>query len=352
MNIFQNRSVFLTGHTGFKGSWLTLWLHKLGAQIHGYSLPPESPSLFKEANIAELLTSHTLADIRDTTALNRVLQKAQPEIIFHLAAQSLVRRSYLDPRQTFETNILGTVNLLEAARQLDSLRVIQIITSDKCYAFANEPRHETAPLGGNDPYSASKAAVELITNAYRSSFFNQVSIATVRSGNIIGGGDWAQDRLIPDCIRSLQKNEPILIRNPTAIRPWQHILDPLAGYLQLVAHQWTNPHNFSTAFNFGPLPASHITVQALVNRIIAAWNGEANVPDCYHGVPDTRIATQFHESPTLRLDITKAQSLLQWQPRHTIDQAITKTIQWYKARLTPTFNARDLCLTQIANYQH
>ncbi|MCL2646593.1 MAG: CDP-glucose 4,6-dehydratase [Phycisphaerales bacterium] len=355
MNIFRERSVFLTGHTGFKGSWLALWLHTLGAKIHGYSLAPESPNLFEEACVAETLASHTIADVRDAAALRCALQTAKPEIIFHLAAQSLVRRSYREPRQTFETNVLGVVNLLDAVRQLETVRVVQVITSDKCYDNADTtPRRETDPLGGLDPYSSSKACAELVTAAYRNSFFNHVSLATARAGNVIGGGDWAEDRIVPDCIRALEKGESILVRNPNAIRPWQHVLEPLAGYLLLAAHQWTNDHNFSTAFNFGPTVASHISVREIIERIIAVWgNGKWHTTSSFGpgAPPGNAVVCDQKEAATLRLDMTKAATLLHWHPRYTIDQAITETLRWYKARHSPHFNTRDLCLAQIADYQ-
>jgi len=354
MNLFQGRSVFLTGHTGFKGSWLALWLHRLGAKVHGFALAPLTPSLFEDARVAEVLASHTLGDVRDFAALHASIKRARPEIIFHLAAQSLVRPSYSTPRETFETNAMGTVNLLEAIRQTGGVRVCQIITSDKCYENREwiYAYRESDPLGGADPYSASKAAAELAAATYRRSFFppeklidHGTSVATCRAGNVIGGGDWAEDRIMPDCIRALQKDESIVVRNAAAIRPWQHVLEPLSGYLTLAARQLEGGPEFADAFNFGPAAFGHVTVKELVQRIIAAWGGGT-----WHAA---ELGARRHEAHTLKLDITKATNVLRWKPVYSIETAITESVRWYKERHARPrgLGARELCLAQIADYE-
>lgn len=354
MNAFHGRSVFLTGHTGFKGSWLALWLHRLGAQVHGCALPPVSPSLFEEARVGDVMASHTLADVRDLEALLSAVRRTKPEIVFHLAAQPLVRASYREPRETFETNVMGTVNLLEAVRQTGGTRVCQVITSDKCYENREDGRacRESDPMGGFDPYSASKGCAELVTAAYRRSFFSPekiqehgVSLASSRAGNVIGGGDWAEDRIIPDCIRSLQRGESILVRNPRATRPWQHVLEPLSGYLTLATRQWTQGAAFADAFNFGPTAAANVTVQEIVQRVIAAWgSGAWHAPEA---------PASYHEANFLKLDITKASKLLAWKPAYGADAAVAETVRWYRERHDrgPGFAARELCLAQIAAYE-
>lgn len=357
-DVFQGRSVFLTGHTGFKGSWLALWLHKMGAKVHGYALEPLHPSLFEEAGVKDVLASHTIGDVRDLGAVTKAMKAAKPEIVLHLAAQALVRLSYREPVETFDTNVMGTVNVLEAIRQVESVRVGQVITSDKCYenrewVFAYR---ENDAMGGYDPYSASKGCAELVTSAYRQSFFHpdkfethRVSISSSRAGNVIGGGDWAEDRIIPDCIRALSKKESILVRNPHAIRPWQHVLEPLSGYLVLTAHQWKHGKEFADSFNFGPAATGNVTVEEIVKRVLKGWGSGA-----WHTPPAvTGHATAHHEAKFLKLDVTKASTLLSWKPTYIVDQAVAETVRWYRERETQgkDFSARALCQAQIADYE-
>jgi CDP-glucose 4,6-dehydratase len=358
---FRDRSVFVTGHTGFKGAWLSLWLAELGARVHGYALePPTRPSLFDEADVRARLASHTIGDIRDCETLAKVIRLAKPEFVFHLAAQAIVRYSYRDPRQTYETNVMGTVNVLEAVRAASSVRVCQIITSDKCYENREwiYPYREDEPMGGADPYSSSKGCAELVVNAYRRSFFDPssveghgVSLASARAGNVIGGGDWAEDRIIPDCIRALSKNEVILVRNPNAIRPWQHVLEPLAGYLSLAAAQGAEPARFSQAWNFGPPAVGNLHVNQVVEEVIRHWGSGS-----WRGVsaPERTSARRgsFHEATFLKLDISKATDLLQWQPLWTGHEAIAQTVLWYRNRASAgqDFNASRYCVGQIEAY--
>jgi CDP-glucose 4,6-dehydratase len=360
---FRDRTVFVTGHTGFKGTWLSLWLAELGARVHGYSLdPPTAPNLFDETNLRSRLASHTVADIRDIAALTQAMQATKPEIVLHLAAQALVRRAYREPRETYETNVMGTVNILEAVRATDRVRVCLIVTSDKCYENRGwvYPYRENDSMGGADPYSSSKGCAELVVDAYRRSFFDPddierhgVSLASARAGNVIGGGDWAEDRIIPDCIRALAENRTILVRNPRAIRPWQHVLEPLAGYLQLVAAQSNDPAAFAQGWNFGPLATSHMTVQEVTEEVIRNWGG---------GVwqtaeqPQDRAAlvraASFHEDAYLKLDITKAVSRLGWRPLFTTSEAISETVRWYYQRTLHAegFDASEMCVKQIQMY--
>lgn len=348
---FHGKRVLLTGHTGFKGSWLTMMLHALGAEVHGYALtPPTTPSLFEEANAGELLKSHHLADIRDHTAIARVMRDVQPEFVFHLAAQPIVLQSFRDPRETYEVNVMGTINLLEAVRQSPSVRVCQIITSDKCYENREwvHPYREIDPMGGADPYSSSKGCAELVASAYRHSFFpidaiarHGVSLSTVRAGNVIGGGDWAADRIIPDCVRALEKGAPIVVRNPASVRPWQHVLEPLSGYLQLAAAQWREPARFAEGWNFGPSLESQVTVQQVVEQVIREWGtGSWTTPPS---------ALTPRESFTLKLDISKAANILGWQPSMDFAETIRTTIEWYSQRTHQrgSFSARKLCFRQI-----
>ena len=328
---FKGKKILITGHTGFKGSWLTLWLIKLGAKVIGYSLePPTKPSLFEILNLKEKII-HIIGDIRDEEKLKNIFKKYKPEIVFHLAAQSLVRFSYKEPKLTYETNVIGTLNVLEAVRETKSVRVVIIVTSDKCYENKEwvYGYRENDPLGGYDPYSSSKACAELVVEAYRNSFFNpknygkghQVALATVRAGNVIGGGDWQVDRLIPDCVRALSKGKPIKIRNPNAIRPWQHVLEPLSGYLILAQKMWEEPTKYCEAWNFGPYEKDIATVKEIVEKVINLWG---------KGKYEVESDTQFHEAGLLRLDISKAMIKLGWYPKWNLDIALEKTIKWYK----------------------
>ncbi len=330
--IYENKKVLVTGHTGFKGSWLLLWLMELGAKIIGYSLePPTEPNLFESINLKDKIT-HIIDDVRDEKHLIAVFEKYQPDFVFHLAAQPLVRLSYKEPKLTYETNVMGTVNILEAVRKTKSVRVCIIITSDKCYENREwvYGYRETDPVGGYDPYSSSKGCVELVTTAYRRSFFNpedygrnhKVAVSSVRAGNIIGGGDWGEDRIIPDCMRALSKGETIVIRNPSAIRPWQYVLEPLSGYLLLGALMDKNGTKYSDAWNFGPNDKSIITVEELVNLVIKHWGkGNYKVDTSPHP----------HEAGFLKLDVSRARALLGWEPIYNISEAVEKTINWYKS---------------------
>ena len=271
--IYEGKTVLVTGHTGFIGSWLTLWLQSLGAKVVGYSLePPTKPSLFETLGLENEIT-HTIGDIQDKQNLSDSIEKYKPEIVIHLAAQPLVRVSYEDPVETFRTNILGTVNILDSIRKSDSVSSCVVMTSDKCYQNldANRFHKETDHLGGSDPYSASKGAAEIVTNSFRNSFFNKESIATVRAGNVIGGGDWAKDRIIPDCIRALTTDKQIMVRNPSSIRPWQFVLEPISGILWLCSKLYTNPKTYSEAWNFGPNQTNKITVEKIVQNIIKIY---------------------------------------------------------------------------------
>lgn len=327
---FKSRRILVTGHTGFKGSWLCAWLSSLGAEVHGYALdPPTEPSLFRQADLVSRLASHTIADIRCYETLHDCMQRIRPEVVFHLAAQPLVLPSYRQPLDTLETNVMGTANLLEAVRQVDSVRVCQIITSDKCYE--NHGRvyayRETDSLGGHDPYSASKACAELVAAAYRGSYFTglaqrPVNIVTVRAGNVIGGGDWARDRIVPDCIRALRVNDRITIRRPTAVRPWQHVLEPLSGYLMLARRQAADPRDGSGAWNFGPVNGGAMSVEALVRELIRCWG-------CGHWAAQ-EDRTAGHEADLLQLDCTKAHTPLDWSPVLSFSEAVAWSVHWYK----------------------
>jgi CDP-glucose 4,6-dehydratase len=329
---FQGRRVLITGHTGFKGSWLALWLTKLGAKVMGYSLPPPTqPSLFEICSLQDNLLSVT-GDIRDFETLKNTLLTWEPEVVFHLAAQSLVRQSYRDPLETYHTNVMGTVNTLEACRQAPSVKTIINVTSDKCY----EPRPgskgycETDPLGGDDPYSSSKACAELVTQAYLRSFLSpenhahqEKSLASVRAGNVIGGGDWGADRLVPDCVRAFTDRQPVLIRYPEAVRPWQHVLEPLCGYMLLARDLMENQGVRAGAWNFGPDEDSFRPVGWMVQRMVTLWgNGASWQAD---------DETHPRETLQLKLDSSKARSLLDWSPRWSLESALEKTIEWYKS---------------------
>ncbi len=334
-SFYTGKKVFLTGHTGFKGAWLLKILSIFGANIKGYSLAPDNEnSLYTTVNGDDLCES-VIADIRDAARLNEEIVAFQPDIIFHLAAQPLVRLSYTLPLDTFSTNAIGTANVLESVRSLDKPCSVVTITTDKVY-HNNEwlyPYRENDRLGGYDPYSASKACAELIIDSYRNSFFNvnhfdthQKGIAVARAGNVIGGGDWAQDRIIPDIVRALSQNQPVVVRNPKAVRPWQHVLEPLNGYLMLGAKLAEEPAKFSQAYNFGPYIGDTSTVEELVKQATTIWGGGQYSCDAPESV--------LHEAGLLRLDITKAIEELGWKPRWNSIEALTHTLTWYQAYLT------------------
>ncbi|MGD8352882.1 MAG: CDP-glucose 4,6-dehydratase [Pseudomonadota bacterium] len=349
--VYRNRKVLVTGHTGFKGSWLTCWLLDLGAEVVGYSLPaPTMPSNYEACSLGDRMTSIT-GDVRDLDHLTTVVNEHRPEFIFHLAAQPLVRLSYQEPVETYETNIMGVVNLFEAVRRSSSIRVVVNITSDKCY----ENREwvwgyrENDPMGGFDPYSSSKGCSELITAAYTRSFFpadlysdHGVAIASVRAGNVIGGGDWASERLIPDCIRALSANEKIRIRNPEAIRPWQHVLEPLSGYLWLASLLADEPARYGGAWNFGPETADTEPVRSVVDHIIRQW-GEGAWE--YTGAADAP-----HEANFLRLDCSKAWQRLGWAPVLSLAETLDRTVNWYRLFYDEKMDMFDRNIRDIGDY--
>ena len=350
---WRGRSVFLTGHTGFKGGWLALWLHQLGATIHGYALdPPTTPSLFEAASIRSLLASDTRGDVADAAALQKAVLAARPEIIFHLAAQPLVRVSYQNPTATFMSNVMGTAHLLDAARACDHTRAIVAITTDKVYQNREwiHPYRENDPLGGHDPYSASKAAAEMVVAAYRSSFFegpsgHRARIATARAGNVIGGGDWALDRIVPDCLRAFAARQPVTIRFPNAVRPWQHVLEPLAGYLQLGARMVGHDgRDYEGAWNFGPDSSDGARpVQWVVERFLQEWGaGSWTTPE--------GASVQPHEAHFLSLDSSKARERLPWTSVWDAVASVRHTAAWYRD-YHQGVPARELADRQLREYQ-
>jgi len=351
-NFWHGRRVFLTGHTGFKGSWLALWLSQLGAKVHGLALAPNTePSLFHLCSLQDTLVSSTIADVRDLKAVCSAVGQAEPEVVFHLAAQPLVRASYVDPVGTYSTNVMGTVHVLEAVRQMPSVRAIVVVTTDKCYENQEWAwgYRETDPLGGHDPYSNSKACTELVSAAYRQSFFGPsqtleggVAIATARAGNVIGGGDWSKDRLIPDILRAIEASEPVQIRNPQATRPWQHVLEPLRGYLvlaQALLERW--PLN-AGCFNFGPSPDDVWSVGRVVDTVCQKFDEKASWHRDDNPTP--------HEANSLSLDIARANLLLGWRPILDIEKALTMTVDWAKGFMAGV-NAHELTLAQIQYFQ-
>jgi CDP-glucose 4,6-dehydratase len=342
---WAGKRVLLTGHTGFKGSWLALWLHRLGAEVTGISLPPvTTPNLFSLAKVEQLCQNH-FCDIRDAATLADVIKAARSEIVFHLAAQPLVRASYREPRETFATNVMGTTHVLDALRGLDTVRVAVMVTTDKVYRN-NEwpwPYREDDALGGQDPYSASKAASEIAIASYRDAFLSAqgVAVASARAGNVIGGGDWSEDRLIPDAVRAWQAGQPLEVRRPQAVRPWQHVLEPLSGYLMLAQKLWEQP-SLAGAYNFGPESREVITVRELVELARAAYgNGEVRYSDGTEGP---------HEAGWLALEVAKARMALGVRPQLTLAQAVKQTMAWYRAQQERA-DARTLCHSEIATYK-
>jgi len=351
-SFFKNKKVLITGHTGFKGAWLALWLHKLGANVSGIALSPDSnPSLFDLLNLEKEINHH-ICDIRDQLLVQDIFDEIDPDIVFHMAAQPLVLRSYKEPKYTYEVNVMGTLNLLECLRKSLSKKIFINITTDKCYENKEwiYGYREIDQLGGHDPYSSSKACSEILTSSYRNAFFNlneyskthNVSIATVRAGNIIGGGDWSEYRLIPDCIQSLAKKKAILIRNKNSIRPWQHVFEPLRGYLLLALRMSQEPIQFSGAWNFGPRDDSIINVETLVNKAIKIWGNGEYILDSNH---------YRHESSLLKLDTSKSKYELGFNPILDIDKSMELTISWYKEFYYNKINIQSFSLKQIDDYE-
>jgi CDP-glucose 4,6-dehydratase len=350
-DFWKGKTVFVTGHTGFKGSWLVLWLNRLGARVTGYALqPPTSPSLFSLAGIAQTTTSLE-ADVRDLGQLSLEIQRSQPDVVFHLAAQSLVRQSYQEPVETYATNIMGTVNLLESVRHCPSVKSTIVVTSDKCYENKEWfwAYREDEPMGGSDPYSSSKGCAELVTAAYRKSFFSGASggntlsgLASARAGNVIGGGDWATDRLIPDILKSFSERRPVLIRSPKAVRPWQHVLEPLAGYLELAEKLWSDADKFAGSWNFGPGEDDVKPVSWIVERLKNDW-GEGSEWQL-------DVGPRPHEAAYLKLDCSKARALLNWAPVLNLEIALKWTVEWYRGYLDGK-NMRQVTEAQIERYQ-
>jgi len=344
---WRNRSVLITGHSGFKGSWLALWLHHMAARVTGMSLePPSSPNLFELARVAEVVDS-IHGDVRELEALSNVCSKARPEIIFHLAAQSLVRESYRDPATTFATNTLGTVNCLEAARHTDTVRAVVIVTTDKCYrnSGGTPGYRETDELGGTDPYAASKACAELVTEAYRRSFFSSPErrslVASVRAGNVIGGGEWAAERLVPDAMRAFSSATPLRLRNPTSTRPWQHVLDPLLGYLMLGEQLLRGIESAARAWNFGPDLKDAKPVEWVADELATRWG------DGVRWVTDK--GAELKEAEVLALDSSQARRDLHWAPRLSLADALDWVVDWYRGHLKGN-NPRAQTLSQIQKY--
>jgi len=349
MNFWSNKKVFITGHTGFKGGWLSLWLQSLGAEVMGYALePPTNPNLFQIANIQKDMHS-IIGDIRNLITLKKTLKQFKPEIVIHMAAQPLVRYSYSNPVETYETNVMGTINLFEAVRATESVKVILNITSDKCYENSeiDQVFRESDPMGGYDPYSNSKGCAELISASYRLSFFNNkdnyIALATARSGNVIGGGDWAEDRLIPDFMRSIKREAPIVIRNPNAIRPWQHVFEPLQGYLNLAQGLYNDGAKYAESWNFGPDSSEAKTVLWVAERLTYLWGKEASIKI-------ESSLTNHHEAHFLKLDCTKAKTQLNWHPKWGLETALDRICAWYKAYLNGE-DMREYSLNEIIAYK-
>jgi CDP-glucose 4,6-dehydratase len=344
-SFWRGKRVFLTGHTGFKGGWLSLWLQALGAEVHGFALAPDTePNLFTVANVANGMASSTFGDIRDAAVLAQALRACDPEVVIHMAAQPLVRASYDDPVGTYATNVMGTVHLLEAVRGAAGVRAVVNITTDKCY----ENREwlwgyrEDEPMGGHDPYSSSKGCAELVTSAYRRSFLNSgTALASARAGNVIGGGDWAADRLVPDLLKAFEHNEPVVIRNPHATRPWQHVLEPLSGYLQLAERLWNDGQAVAEGWNFGPADDDAQPVGWIVERMAALWgDGRSWRLDA---------SPQPHEAQMLKLDCSKARQRLGWTPRWRLADTLARIVHWHQAWLAGA-DMRAHCLQEIAEY--
>ncbi len=346
-SFWNGKRVFVTGHTGFKGSWLSLWLQELGAIVKGFALSPDTmPNLFESADVARNMMSE-IGDIRDLNHIVESMTDFAPDVLIHMAAQPLVRLSYADPVTTYSTNVMGTVNVLEAARKCANLKAIVAVTTDKCY----ENREwvwgyrEDEPMGGHDPYSSSKGCAELVTAAYRKSYFNgtnTAALASARAGNVIGGGDWSKDRLVPDILKAFENNVPVVVRNPRATRPWQHVLEPLSGYLVLAERLYADGQPFAEGWNFGPKDEDCQSVGWILDRMVEQWGGSAAWELDKNNNP--------HEAGYLKLDCSKAAMRLRWYPKSRLEQTLDGIIKWHKAYIDGA-NMREICLTEIVNYQ-
>jgi len=348
---FKGKTVLVTGHTGFKGAWLSLWLSALGANVIGYSEGvPTHPSFYESTRLSKRITDRR-GDVRDGSKMMRMVEEHSPEFVFHLAAQPLVRDSYLKPVETFETNVIGTANVLEAVRSNHCVKVCICVTSDKCYENIGRPHayKENDRLGGDDPYSASKAAAEIVIISYQRSFFagkkhlDTKGLASARAGNVIGGGDWARDRIVPDCIRAISADRPVVLRNPTSVRPWQHVLEALSGYLLLAMRIRDDPQKYQGAWNFGPPSSPSLTVSELVDRLLVEWgSGKWNA--------EKKRERDLPESRTLILDSSKACDELGWSQTLTIEESIRLTAEWYKAFIEGSMDLEELSLQQIKSF--
>jgi CDP-glucose 4,6-dehydratase len=352
LDTYEGKTVLVTGNSGFKGSWLSTWLVELGAKVVGYSLgPPTEPSMFDATDLTNKYVN-IIGDVRDEKHLLSTFEAHQPDFVFHLAAQPIVRRSFKEPRLTYETNVMGTVNLLEAVRKTESARVVIVVTSDKCYQNKESIYgcREIDPMGGDDPYSSSKGCAELVVSAYRASFFDhkngskKVALASVRAGNVIGGGDWGQDRLVPDCIRALSAGNNIVIRNPASVRPWQYVLEPLGGYLLLGTKMLENNEKYADAWNFGPSENDAISVEEIVKKTIGYWGSGQYKLESAPNEPQ--------EARSLRLDCSKARTMIGWKPVYTINEALMETVAWYKEFYAKRVNGDlyDYTVKQIMKY--
>ncbi len=344
-SFWKDKQVLLTGHTGFKGGWMSLWLQSMGAKVHGYALAPTTqPNFFSAANVAESMESHSIADILDAQKIKDVIEQIKPEIIFHMAAQPIVKYSYAEPVETYAVNVMGTVNLLEAARHSPSVKVIVNITTDKCYENREWlwAYRENEALGGYDPYSSSKACSEIVTAAYRQSFLAEkgIGVASARAGNVIGGGDWSEYRLIPDFFRAIENRQTLIIRSPNAIRPWQHVLEPLSGYLILAQKLYSDPEKYASAWNFGPSDGAAKTVSWILN------NMSEKIPNTQWEVDHN---PQLHEASLLKLDSTKANKLLGWHPRWSLEESLDRIVEWHN-QFNAGANLKEFSNLQIARY--
>jgi CDP-glucose 4,6-dehydratase len=348
LSIYEKRRVLVTGHTGFKGAWLSTWLAELGAEVSGLAQPPEGePNLFAALDLADRMASSSVVDIRDKEAVVAEIDRLKPEIVFHLAAQALVRRSYADPIETFATNVLGTANVLEACRLQDSVKAVVCVTTDKVYQNHEWvwPYRENDRLGGKDPYSASKACAEIVASVYQGALNREdpVRIATARGGNVVGGGDWSADRIVPDIVRALTTGSPIVLRNPGAVRPWQHVLELCEGYLELGARLLAGEREVEGAWNFGPFPTDQTRVDGVVSKFLETW-----------GAPGHQVDLQpspLHEARLLRLDVSKAMSGLDWRPRLSIDDTIALTAEWYRSYYRDPGSAHEVTCNQLRRFR-